>query len=255
MKRIWAIAVNTFKETVRDRILYGLILFVLVVLPGSRLVISLSVGQEVKIMKDFGFAAIALFGLLISVVVGTTLVFKELDKRTIYVLVAKPVRRWELLVGKYLGLLGTLTVSFVIMIATLAATIVLLGGKLDGLLGLAVLGIFMQFIVITAVAIFFSTLASPALSAAFTFCLYIAGTAADQLRLFASRMPGAVLGPLATVFSYVIPNLQNCNFRTEAVYGLPVPAGKVWLMLAYCLLYSGLMLVLGSVVLERKDLK
>jgi len=255
MKRILAIALNTFKETVRDRILYGLIIFVLLVLPGSRLVIPLAVGQEVKIMKDFGFAAITLFGLLISVVVGTTLVFKELDKRTIYVLVAKPVRRWELLLGKYFGLMCTLTVSVLIMSATLAVTILMMGGNLDGLLGYAVLGIYMQFVVITSVAIFFSTLASPALSAAFAFCLFIAGTAADQLRLFAERMPGSFLKMAVNAVSYLIPNLQNCNFRTEAVYGLAVPFSKVGLMMMYCLLYALAMLIMGSLVLERKDLK
>jgi len=255
MKRVLAIALNTFKETVRDRILYGLIFFVLLVLPGSRLVIPLAIGQEIKIMKDFGFAAITLFGLLISVVVGTTLVFKELDKRTIYVLVAKPVRRWELLLGKYFGLMGTLTVSFLIMSATMTVTIMMMGGKIDGLLGYSVFGIYMQFVVITSVAIFFSTLASPALSAAFTFCLFIAGTAADQLRLFADRMPGSFLKVAVNAISYLIPNLQNCNFRTEAVYGLEVPLSKIWLMTAYCLLYTGVMLILGSLVLERKDLK
>jgi ABC-type transport system involved in multi-copper enzyme maturation permease subunit len=255
MKRIYAIAGNTFKETVRDRILYGLIVFILLVLPGSRLVIPLAIGQEVKIMKDFGFAVIALFGLLIAVVVGTSLVHKELDKRTIYVLVAKPVKRWELLVGKYFGLMATLVLAFAIMFATLAGTVLTLGGRLDWLLPLTVAGLFLQLAAITAVAIFFSTLASPALSAVFTICLYIVGTAADQLRLFADRMPSQLLKVTVKAVSYVVPNLHVCNFRTEAVYGLPVPAGKVLLMCGYIALYTALVLLVSSAILERKDLK
>jgi ABC-type transport system involved in multi-copper enzyme maturation permease subunit len=255
MKRIWTIAANTFRETVRDRILYGLIIFALIVLPGSRLVISLSIGQEVKIVKDFGFGAIALFGLLIAVVVGTSLVFKELDKRTIYVLVSKPVKRWELLVGKYFGLMATLLLAFVIMTAVFIPTLLLINGKADGLFFLTIAGLFLQLAVITSVAILFSTLASPALSAVFTFCLYLAGTAADQLRLFAERIPGAALQFTAKAVSYVIPNLQNFNYRTEAIYGFAVPPQKVWLMLAYALLYICLTLTAASLILERKDLK
>lgn len=255
MKRIIAIAHNTFKETVRDRILYGLVVFVLLVLPGSRLVIPLAIGQELKIMKDFGFAAIALFGLMIAVVVGTALVHKELDKRTIYVLVAKPVRRWELLVGKYFGLMATILLAFAVMSAVLAGTLLTLGGRLDWLLALAVAGLFLQLAAVTAVAIFFSTLASPALSAVFTVCLYIAGAAADQLRLFADRMPGLAAKFAVKGASYLVPNLHLCDYRTEAVYGLPVPAGQAALTLAYILLYTALVLLVSSAILEGKDLK
>lgn len=255
MKRIIAIAQNTFKETVRDRILYGLVVFVLLLLPGSRLVIPLAIGQELKIMKDFGFAAISLFGLMIAVVVGTALVHKELDKRTIYVLVAKPVRRWELLVGKYFGLMATILLAFVVMSVILAATIITLGGRLDWLIALTVAGLYLQLAAITAVAIFFSTLASPALSAVFTICLYIAGTAADQLRLFAERMPGTLVKLAVKGASYLIPNLHLCSFRTEAIYSLPVPGAKIVLMVAYIVLYTALVLLVSSAILERKDLK
>jgi ABC-type transport system involved in multi-copper enzyme maturation permease subunit len=255
MNRIVAIAHNTFRETVRDRILYGLVAFVLLVLPGSRLVIPLAIGQELKIMKDFGFAAISLFGLLIAVVVGTSLVHKELDKRTIYVLVAKPVRRWELLVGKYFGLMATILLAFVAMFAVLAGTVLTLGGRPDWLLALAVAGLYLQLAAVTAVAVFFSTLASPALSAVFTICLYLVGTAADQLRLFADRMPGAAVKFAVKAASYLVPNLHLCNYRTEAVYGLPVAAGRVLFMLAYIAAYTALVLLVSSAILERKDLK
>ena len=255
MRRILTIAANTFRESVRDRILYGLIVFALIVLPGSRLVISLSVGQEIRILKDFGFGAIALFGLLIAVVSGTAMLFKEMDKRTIYVLVAKPVKRWELLVGKYFGLMATLFLAFLIMGATLVLTLALMGGKPDGLFFLTIAGLFGQLTVITAVAMLFSTLASPALSAVFTFCVYIAGTSADQLRLLADRMPGELLKIAAKAISYVIPNLQNFNFRTESIYNLPVDHAKLWLMLAYAVFYIAFTLTVASIILERKDLK
>ncbi len=107
----------------------------------------------------------------------------------------------------------------------------------------------------TAVAIFFSTLASPALSAVFTICLYVVGTAADQLRLFADRMPGVAVKTAVKAASYLVPNLQLCSYRTEAVYGLPVPAGKVLFMLGYIAAYTALVLLVSSAILERKDLK
>jgi ABC-type transport system involved in multi-copper enzyme maturation permease subunit len=255
MRRIYTIAANAFRETVRDRILYGLIIFALIVLPGSRLVISLSVGQEIRILKDFGYGAIALFGLLIAVTSGTALLFKEMDKRTIYVLVAKPVRRWELVVGKYFGLLSTLLLAFLIMGVTLLLTLWLLGGKPDGLFFLTIAGLFGQLAVITAVAMLFSTVTSPALSAVFTFCLYVAGTSADQLRLFADRMPGMFLKAAAKGASYLIPNLQNFNFRTESIHGLPADPARIWLMLAYAVLYIAFILTAACLIMEHKDLK
>mgnify|MGYP000939978989 CR=1 FL=1 len=255
MRRIFTIAANTFRETVRDRILYGLVAFALIVLPGSRLVISLSVGQEVRILKDFGYGAIALFGLLIAVVSGTALLFKEMDKRTIYVLVAKPVRRWELLVGKYFGLLATLLLAFLIMTATLALTLWLIGGKPDGLFLLNIAGMYAQLTVVTAVAMLFSTLASPALSAVFTFCLYIAGTSADQMRLFAERMPSPTLKALAKAASYLIPNLQNFNFRSESIYSLVVDPARPLLAALYAVFYTAFALMVASIILENKDLK
>jgi ABC-type transport system involved in multi-copper enzyme maturation permease subunit len=255
MRSIIAIAANTFRETVRDRILYGLIIFALIVLPGSRLVISLSVGQEIRILKDFGYGAIALFGLLIAVMSGTALLFKEMDKRTIYVLVAKPVRRWELVVGKYFGLMTTLLLTFIIMSATLLLTLVLLGGRPDRLFFLTISGLFGQLAVITAVAMLFSVVTSPALSAVFTFCLYIAGTSADQMRLFADRMSGLFLRATAKGASYLIPNLQDFNYRTESIHGLPVDPAKVWLMTAYALLYIAFTLTVACLIIENKDLK
>jgi len=142
--------------------------------------------------------------------------------------------------AKYFGLLATLLLAFLIMSATLALTLALLGGRPDAPFFLTIAGLFGQLVIITAVALLFSTLASPALSAVFTFCLYVAGTSADQLRLFADRMPAQLLKVAAKGVSYAIPNLQNFNFRTESIYSLPVDPDRIWLMLLYAVLVHGL---------------
>lgn len=174
IRRILAIARNTYRETVRDKILYNLILFALILIFSSIMLGQLTLGNEDKVMLDLGLSSISVFGMLIAIFIGIGLVYKELEKRTAYALLAKPVRRYELILGKYLGLLFTILVNLAIMTVGLELAMLYIGRiGLGGHLRVlpAVFVIFLSLALTTALALFFSTFSSPALSALFTFFL------------------------------------------------------------------------------------
>src|SRR6188508_1847596 len=123
MKVIAHVAVNVFKESVRDKVLYNLVVFAVLLMSASYLIGELTAGQDVKIIKDLGLAAISIFGLLIAVFIGVGLVWKEVEKRSIYSLLAKPITRAEFLLGKYLGLALTLIVNVAVMTAAFYAVL------------------------------------------------------------------------------------------------------------------------------------
>ena len=183
MQATLAIAVNVFRESVRDKVLYNLVAFAILLIGASYLLGQLTAGQDVKIIKDLGLAATSLFGLFIAIFIGIGLVSKEVERRSIYSLLAKPIHRYQLVLGKYAGLTLTLLVNVAIMAAALYAVLLSMAWgasaevqrawdapALDPALLEAVGLILIELMLITAIALFFSTFSTPILSAAFTFC-------------------------------------------------------------------------------------
>src|SRR5947199_10464011 len=124
MKATLAIAVNVFRESVRDKILYNLVLFAILMIGASYVIGQLTAGQDVKIIKDLGLAATTLFGLFIAVFIGIGLVSKEVERRSIYSLLSKPIHRYQFVLGKYAGLVLTLVVNVAVMAGALYAVLV-----------------------------------------------------------------------------------------------------------------------------------
>jgi ABC-type transport system involved in multi-copper enzyme maturation permease subunit len=262
--RILAIARNTFRETVRDKVLYNLILFALIMILSSILLGQLTLGNEDKVILDLGLSSISVFGMLIAIFIGIGLVYKELEKRTVYALLAKPVHRHELIIGKYLGLCFTLLINLSIMTAGLQLTLlyngrISLGGHLRVLP--AVYLVFLSLVLITALAIFFSTFSTPALSALFTFFLWIIGHFSRDLQSFGELTKSTAAKWIVRGLYYVIPNLSN--FRIIDTYGILQgnAAGRVldWFAVLevtlYCILYCAVVLSLATAIFMRRDFK
>ena len=170
--KVVTIALNTFRESVRDRILYNLILFVLLLVGASIFLGEISMSQEAKIIVTMGLSVMRLFGVLIAIFIGIGLVYKEIDKRTIYSLLAKPIHRYEFILGKYFGLCLTLLVNSAVMAGGISLALIYLKRGLDQIqlkiLPTAYL-IFLELMVVTALSLLFSSFSSPALSALMTF--------------------------------------------------------------------------------------
>jgi ABC-type transport system involved in multi-copper enzyme maturation permease subunit len=254
--KIWVIALNTFREAIRDKILYNLLFFALVIMGLSLSISNLTMGQQSKIVIDIGQAAVSIFGVLIAIFVGIQLVFKEIQRRTIYVLLSKPVSRTQFILGKYLGLLLTITVNALVMIAGFLLIVVGVLRETPGpILFWALLLTLVELALVTAVALLFSTFSTPMLSAMFTLGIYLIGHLSEDIRVYgeSSKMTG--LKNVTTAIYYLVPNLEHFNLRTEAVYLLPVDPGFILYSIVYGVAYSAFLLVLATVIFARRDFK
>ena len=262
--RVLSIARNTFRENIRDKILYNLILFALLMIFSSLVLGQLTLGYDDKIIVDLGLTSISVIGTLIAIFLGIGLVYKELERRTVYALLAKPVHRWEFLLGKYLGLLFTLLVNVAIMTAGLMLTLAWRGGiAWQSYMRLlpAVYLIFLSLALTTAVALLFSAFSTPALSALFTFFLWIIGHFNADLMKFARITESAVVEHVSRVLYYVLPNFTNFsaidsrNVIQSAAYFEPVRAAAVGWASLYAVLYCAALLILAAGIFSRSDFK
>ena len=248
---ITAIALNTFREAIRDRILYVLMIFALLLIVLSRLLSLLTVGDEEKIIKDVGLSAISIFGVLTAVFVGVSLVFKEIDRRTVYTLLANPVRRWHFVTGKFLGLLAVLTMNVTVMSVALFS-LLLLRGESPWALVPAVALILVELAVITSFALLFSTITNLILAALMTFAVFVMGHLSWSLMLLKSKLEGAA-AVLCDVVFWIMPNLERLNIKAEVVHEIPLAPGLLPLALIYGLSYSLVILALACLAFERKE--
>src|SRR5437016_8535334 len=159
-QRVAAIARNAFREAVRDRVLYNLVVFALLLIAGAIFLGELSAGQEAKITADLGLSAMLLFGVFIAIFVGVGLVYKEIERRTLYAILAKPIGQGQFLLGKYLGLCLTLLVNVLIMGVGVSLALVYVRRGWDPLvfkIWTAILLIYVDLMIVTGVALLFST--------------------------------------------------------------------------------------------------
>jgi ABC-type transport system involved in multi-copper enzyme maturation permease subunit len=256
-RRIATIARNAFREAVRDRVLYNLVLFVLLLTVGAIFLGELSAAQESKIIIDLGLSAMLLFGAFISIFVGVGLVYKEIERRTIYAIFAKPVGRGEFLVGKYLGLCLTLFVNVVVMGTGITLALLYVGGGLRSALGIwpAVLLIYVELMILTAVALLFSSFSSPALSALLTFFVFIIGHFSADLKTFATSMGTQSARWFFTALFYLLPNLSNYSYITPAAHGQQPAPSMILASLVYALLYITILLAAATLIFNRRNFK
>lgn len=256
--KVLPIALNTFRESVRDRVLYNLIFFVLLLVGASVFLGELSLSQETKIIVDIGLSAMRVFGVLIAIFIGIGLVYKEIDKRTIYSLLAKPISRSEFILGKYFGLCLTLLVNTAVMAVAIALALAYVKGGLDAMqariLPAAYL-IFLELMVMTAIALLFSSFSSPALSALMAFFLFLIGSFSADLKLFAATVSSSLIKALAQALYYLLPNLANFNYITNAAHGNAPPANMVAASTIYAALYISALLAATILIFQRRNFK
>jgi ABC-type transport system involved in multi-copper enzyme maturation permease subunit len=263
-----AIAINVFRESVRDKVLYNLVLFAMLLIASSYLIGQLTAGQDVKIVKDLGLSATSMFGLFIAVFIGIGLVSKEVERRSIYSLLAKPITRSQLVLGKYCGLTLTLGVNIAVMALALYAVLAYVawgvapearGGwdapALDPAILEAVLMIFVELMLVTAIALCFSTFSSPMLSAALTFGIYIVGHLSSDLRNFQQVVDSPAAARFARGLYWVLPNLSQFDVKSDVVHGVHVPVGYLAMTSAYAGLYIALLLAISALIFSRRDFK
>ena len=258
MKNIWAVASNTFREAVRDRVLYNLVFFALLMMGAAILVGQISMGIEESVIVSLGLTAISAIGILIAIFIGIGLVSKEMEKRTLYALLAKPVERWQFVLGKYGGLVMTLALNTAAMAVGLYLALWMVKHPLetsDAYVLVAVYLILLKLALIVALAMLFSCFTTPFLAILFTGAIYIAGVFAEDLRTMRAVDIAPSTMKLLRGVSYVLPNFENFNVMATVAHGRGVPATLVWQDTFYAALYAAIVLAAAAMVFSRRNLK
>ena len=255
--RIVHVAFNTFREAVRDRVLYNLIFFALLLVGAALLFGQISIGIERIVLINLGLSAITVFGVVIAIFIGIGLVSKEMEKKTLYTIFSRPVRRWEFIVGKFGGLAWTLLVNTFCMAVGFFVALLLLAHRFergDAWLLVAIYFIILQFVVVTSLALLFSTFSSPVLSAVMALALFVIGTFAEDLRAFAAASQGATR-VFATLAAYLMPNLASLNVISSVAHGQPIAASLILYNTVYSLFYAAAAVCGAILVFEYRNLK
>jgi len=258
MSRVLIVARNTFREAVRDRVLYNLVFFALLMIASAVVVGQISMDIETVVMISLGLSAISLIGLLIAVFTGVGLVSKEIDKRTLHAVLAKPLRRWEFLIGKFAGLAATLAVNTAAMAAGLflALWMVKHSVKLgDAVVLVAVYFILLKLMLVVALAMLFSCFTSPLLAILFTGGLYVAGLFVAELRNLQVTTLSQQTQRFFAVISYILPNFGNYDVMGAAAHGRAIAGALVLHNTLYTALYCAMVLAAAAMIFSRKDLK
>jgi ABC-type transport system involved in multi-copper enzyme maturation permease subunit len=252
LSRILTVAANTVRETVRERVLYNLVFFAVLMMVAGLLVRELSIRQDEKIIKEIGLAAMDAFGTLIAVFIGVGLVSKEIERRSLFPLLAKPLSREEFYVGKFLGLSATLLVNVAVMSLGLLLTLLATGVGPDLGLFRAIGPLCLGLLLVVAFAMMFSTFTSSALAAVCTVGVVVAGRYADVVRNMKEVAPG-IPTVLIDALYYAVPNFQNFDFKSRVVYGDPVPPDALLFVALYGALYIALVLAVGLLGFRSRD--
>lgn len=253
MQSVMAVANNTFRETIRDKILYNLVFFALLLIGSSVLLGALTIGEQARIVKDLGLAAINLVAVIIAIFLGVGLVSREIERRTIYTILARPITRIQFVLGRYIGLAGIVTVNIVIMFAMFLATIWLSGFPIHAALFQAVQLILVESLVVMAIALLFSTFSSATLSASMTIGLYIVGHLTSDLKVIAEKSASQVAKAVMTGLYYMCPNLEVLNIKGQAASGVSLAIETQVLATGYGVLYAGLLLLAACLIFQRRE--
>ncbi len=257
MSRIATIAANTYREAVRDRVLYNLIIFAFIMIGASLLLGQITIAVQRQLLINLGLTAISIFGVLIAIFIGIGLVSKEIDKRTLYTVLTRPVQRWEFILGKFFGLVGTLVVNTALMTLGFFVALLILVHSLqreDVHIFAAIYFILLQLMIVTAVAMVLSAFSTPIESAVLSFAIFVVGSFSEDLRAFAASVKG-VSHYVATGFAYLIPNFSALNVVSQVAHGTPVEPRLVLLNTVYALTYTAAAVCAASLIFQNRNMK
>ena len=252
-RRVRAIAANAWLQAIRQRSVLVLVPYTIVLSGGALILRQISVGQEIKILKDLALASMDLFGSFAAIVMGVDLVTREIERKSAYPILARPVSRGEFVLGKFLGLVAALSLNLTLMLVIMALVLSAMGDSMSAPLLGATWGILLGLVLTVAVALFFSVITNSVLASAFSIIVVMGGRFSDVVRNMADVMPG-VPKALPRLLYVALPNFQNFDYKLTSVYGDPIAFDTLVLATLYCAVYAGILLTLAAAAFERKEL-
>ena len=256
LARITVVARNVFLEVIRDRILYLAGLFAILMVLAAIMIPQVAAGTENKILLDLGLAAINIFTLVVVIFVGTGLVNKEIEKKTVLVLIAKPVSRFEIILGKHLGLAAVIGVLMLIQTGIFIILLTLQGLNFPaGSMLIAIAFMYLEMLLLIAVTIVFGVFTSSLLATLLSFGTYFVGHLSTDLLKLGQLAESDSFQRVVEAMYLVLPDLERLNLKNEAVYGaalLPQPSTLIWNMV-YGMLYTTLLLIIAGNIFARRQ--
>lgn len=253
--KIFYIALNTCRESIRSRLLYSILTFAVLLVVLSAFFGTVTIGDQIKVIKSFGLFGISIFSVLFAVLSGGALLYKELSRKTIYNILARSVERHEFLLGKYLGMLFTAGLLIAGMWAGLSIFVLLLDGSFDPALFRACLHIFLELIIVCAAAIFFSSIVvTPMLSGIFTFGLFLAGRSCEYVLYFIKpgNLGEASALPVKCLY-WLLPHLDRINVSDLAIYQQEISFAHTAWCFVYAAAYAGILLGFATLIFRRRE--
>ncbi len=252
MIKIISIAKNTFKEAIRDKLLYAILFFALAMLFVSLLLGELSFGQAIRITKDLGLTSISIFGIAIAIFTGVSLVHKEIDKRTLYTIISKPIHRYHFILGKYFGMLFTASVQIVILSIIFIGLVFIQQQYVELALFKAIFLYWIEICLITSIALFFSSFTTPFFSGIFTFSIFIIGRLMPDVEMILQKTKNPLTWSILKL-STVLPNLQLLNVGERVVHGEPVPTSYLVAPTLYAISYIFIFLITAIFIFSKRE--
>lgn len=253
MSRVLAIAIYTFREAVRNKILYSILFFAIALIFLALAIGPASLNQDERIINDVGFFALSFFGNVVAIFLGVTMLFQELERKTIYTILSKPVARRTYFLGKFAGMALTLAVQVAIMSAALFAVLLIRGDSISSLQLYAVALAWVETLVIAGVALFFSSFSTPYVSGFLTFGVFLVGRLVPELQAYLPKIESPAAVALGRGIIAVAPDLQLFTLSTQINYDIVVPFSYVVSAATYGLSYTAVFLLIGVLIFERRD--
>lgn len=253
MRSIWIIAANTFREIIRDRILYGIFVFAVLLIGLSLALGELSFAEQARITTGFGLVAIQLSAVILAIFLGSTLVSKEIEKKTIMTLLVRPITRLQFLLGKALGLI-------LLQVTVMTALALVLVGIYQGInvdiqveFLFALHGVFLESLVLLGLAMFFSIFATPMMVIAFALGVFVIGHWLDSLVYFSGKSESGLMPTFTSILTKVIPNLEKFNWRAAVIYNDSVAASTIGWATVYALAWFGILILAAGFIFRKRD--
>lgn len=253
MRIIWIVAINTYREIIRDRILYGIAVFAIMLIGISLALGQLSFAEQARISADFGLTAIHISAVIFSIFIGSTLVYREIDKKTIMTLLVRPISRLQFLLGKCLGL-SLVTLTSIGFLAIILALIFLgVGMPITVQLPFALLGVCLEALILLGLTVFFSSFASPMMVVAFSGAVFLLGHWVSTLHFFVEKAKSDGFKTIATIVAAILPDLERLNWRPHVIYQDPINASEIFYTTIYSAGWFFVFIILSVFIFSRRD--
>jgi ABC-type transport system involved in multi-copper enzyme maturation permease subunit len=253
MKSISSIALNTFRESIREKLIVIALFFGALLFASSYVLSPLAVGARQKIVLDVGLASVSLIGILTAILIGSTLLHKEVERRAVYMVLTRPVSRLEYLIGKFWGVFLAITGVVAVMTAVMVLMLLLGNVSVRPVIFSALYLTLLEIAVVCSIVVLFSTFTTPVLTSFFSICLVVAGSLSGDLKVFAEKYGGAVTRRVVEAFYYMLPNLAVFNLRHEAVHDLPYSPGDLMLATLYASVYCAAAIYVAQMIFKRRE--